>query len=142
MATIGWSDALSVGIPEIDDEHRALLETLNALEKAATSQDQSAVAGYLEVIGKHAIDHFAHEERLMRLNNYPDLSAHKMEHDALTRQVLQFQTDFQSGKVAMTVQLLNFLKDWLENHIKKSDMRYAPCLQKSEPLVAGGRSQT
>ena len=65
----------------------------------------------------------------MRQNGYPDLPKHQEEHAALTRQVLQFQTDFQAGRVTMTVQLLNFLKNWLEQHIQGSDKAYAPCLK-------------
>jgi hemerythrin-like metal-binding protein len=65
----------------------------------------------------------------MRLHDYPGLATHKAQHDALTRQVLQFQLDFQSGRAAITVQLLQFLKSWLEQHIAGSDQQYAPYLK-------------
>lgn len=70
--------------------------------------------------------HFAHEERLMRLHDYQDLEAHKAQHDALTRQVLEFQAKFQAGQATMTVQVLQFLKNWLVEHIQGSDLKYAP----------------
>ena len=73
--------------------------------------------------------HFAHEERLMRLHDYPEFEQHKEQHEALTHQVVDFQADFQGGRVAMSVQLLQFLKDWLEKHIQGSDLAYAPHLK-------------
>jgi hemerythrin len=60
------------------------------------------------------------------------LAQHQEEHAALTRQVLKFQTEYQAGRAAMTVQLLNFLKTWLEKHIQGSDKAYAPCLKARE----------
>jgi hemerythrin len=69
----------------------------------------------------------------MRLHDYPDFAAHKAEHDALVRQVLKFQEDFTSGHATITVQLLQFLRDWLQNHIQGSDLRYAPHLK--QPTV-------
>jgi hemerythrin len=43
--------------------------------------------------------------------------------------VFKYQEDFESEKVIMTVQLLHFLKNWLEHHIQESDMAYAPYLK-------------
>lgn len=73
--------------------------------------------------------HFGHEERLMRLHAYPDIAAHCAQHQALTKQVLAFQADYNSGRVAMSVQRLNFLGDWLQKHIAESDQKYAPYLK-------------
>jgi hemerythrin-like metal-binding protein len=73
--------------------------------------------------------HFAHEERLMRAHGYPGLDAHLAEHRALTEKVVAFQSEFENGKALMTVQLLNFLKDWLQHHIAESDQKYAPFLK-------------
>jgi len=42
---------------------------------------------------------------------------------------LQFQSDFQSGQAALSVQLLHFIKDWLEKHINGSDKKYVPVLK-------------
>ena len=64
----------------------------------------------------------------MSLHGYPDLAAHVAEHRALTRQVLAFQAKFEDGQSVLTVQVLLFLKDWLQKHIAASDQRYAPYL--------------
>ncbi|HLK67818.1 MAG TPA: bacteriohemerythrin [Bryobacteraceae bacterium] len=137
-----WNNEYSVRIGSIDAQHRNLFATAQKLYAAMSAgQGKSALARILDRLVQYTASHFAHEERLMRLHGYPGLAAHKAEHEALTKRVLKFQQDYQSGKVSMTVQLLQFLKDWLEKHIRGSDMRYVPCLQKSEPAVVGGRSQ-
>jgi hemerythrin len=65
----------------------------------------------------------------MQLHGYPDFAKHKAEHDALTSQVLSFQAEFDGGRASMAVQVLQFLKDWLEKHIKGSDFNYTPYLK-------------
>jgi hemerythrin len=125
-----WKDIYSTGIHSVDAQHRNLFAVAEDLYTAMSGgQGRAAVGKILDRLVQYTASHFAHEERLMRLHDYPDLAAHKTEHDKLTGQVLQFQEDFRAGKVAMTVQLLQFLRDWLQNHIKGSDLKYAPFLK-------------
>ena len=125
-----WKDLYSTGIHSVDAQHRNLFAVAEDLYAAmSTGQGKASVGRTLDRLVQYTASHFAHEERLMRLHDYPDLAAHKAEHEALTSQVLEFQADFRSGKVTMTVQLLQFLKDWLQNHIQGSDMKYAPFLK-------------
>ena len=65
----------------------------------------------------------------MTTHGYPEVAQHAAEHRALTEKVLSFQADFESGKALMTVQVLQFLRDWLSHHIAESDTKYAPFLQ-------------
>jgi hemerythrin len=124
-----WKNEYSVGIGSIDAQHQKLFAIGRELFAAMSAgQGKASLARILDRLVQYTAVHFAHEERLMRLNDYPDFQAHKAEHDALTRQVLAFQADFEGGRVSMTVQLLQFLKEWLEKHIKISDVAYAPCL--------------
>jgi hemerythrin-like metal-binding protein len=122
-----WSNSYSVGINSIDAQHQNLFAIGRELHTAMShGQGKASLAKILDRLVQYTCAHFAHEERLMRLADYPDMPAHVAEHAALTRKVLQFQKDFEAGKVAMTVQLLQFLKEWLSHHIKGSDQKYAP----------------
>ncbi len=122
-----WSNTYSVTIGSIDAQHQNLFAIARELHAAMISgQGKTALSRILDRLVQYTAAHFAHEERLMRTHNYPDFAAHKAEHDALTKQVLKFQEDFNAGRVAITVQLLQFLKDWLEKHIKGTDLKYAP----------------
>jgi hemerythrin-like metal-binding protein len=72
--------------------------------------------------------HFATEEKLFQEYVYPDYPLHKKEHDNLSNKVKAFISDFRTGKIALTIDVMNFLKDWLRNHILGSDKKYGPFL--------------
>jgi methyl-accepting chemotaxis protein/hemerythrin len=55
---------------------------------------------------------------------FPIWAPYKVEHMKLTKRVIQFKTDFDSGKVALTIPALSFLDDWLVNHIQGLDKAY------------------
>ncbi len=125
-----WKPEYSVQIPSIDAQHQNLFAVGRELVAAMSAgQGNAALAKILNRLVQYTASHFAFEERLMRQCNYPDLAAHKTEHDALTKRVVQFQEDFQSGKALMMVQVLQFVKDWLDKHIRGTDQRYIACLK-------------
>ena len=65
----------------------------------------------------------------MKLHAYPNFTAHKAEHDALTKQVLEVQAKFRAGATAaLSVEVMNFLKNWLIKHIMGTDKSYGPHL--------------
>jgi len=125
-----WNNTYSVGIDSVDRQHQNLFALARELHAAMmTGEGKASLTRTLERLVQYTAVHFAHEERFMRLHDYPDKVAHKAEHDLLTRQVVKFQEDFTAGRVTITIQLLTFLKDWLEKHIKGSDMKYAPYMK-------------
>lgn len=125
-----WSDRYSVGIGSIDAQHQSLFRLAADLHAAmAAGQGKAASAKVLDRLVQYTATHFAHEERLMRLHDFPGLPVHKAQHESLTKQVRQFQTDFHAGRATITVQLLKFLQSWLESHIKESDQQFAPFLK-------------
>lgn len=126
-----WSNDYSVGIGSIDSQHRTLFALGAELHAAmAAGEGKAACAKILERLIQYTASHFAHEERLLRLHGYPQFAAHKAEHDALTKQVLEFQRDLIENQATITIQLLQFIKTWLARHIKSSDLSYAPFLIK------------
>jgi hemerythrin-like metal-binding protein len=130
-----WNPRYSVQIDSIDAQHQTLFQLAEELHTAMSAgRGKSALSRSLDRLVQYTMVHFAHEERLMRLHDYPGLAAHKTQHEALTQQVQQFQADFNAGRTTMTVQLMIFLRDWLTAHIAGSDQKYAPFLK--EKLVA------
>jgi hemerythrin len=125
-----WKAEYSVGIASIDGQHQNLFALARELYSAMSSgHGKSAVRPILDRLVQYTKVHFGHEERLMVQHNYPDLAEHKKQHDALTKRVVEFQADYEAGKVAMTIQLLQFLKTWLEHHIRESDGAYSPYMK-------------
>ena len=123
---VEWSDALSVGIDEIDAQHRGLVALLNQLNDAIEHRHGNAAVGaILARLEEYTRVHFAVEESLMRLLGYPDLDAHKREHEQLVEQLADLRRRFDAGKTALGFELMHFLKVWLTKHIMASDQAYA-----------------
>jgi hemerythrin len=125
-----WNDAYSVRVQSVDAQHKTLFRMAAELHQAMLAGKAKAiVAQLLDQLVKYTVVHFAHEERLMQEAAYPQLAAHKAQHADLTQKVLNFQKDFLDGRAAMSIELLNFLKDWLQHHIIESDQKYTPYVQ-------------
>jgi hemerythrin-like metal-binding protein len=130
-----WKPDYSVKIASIDGQHQNLFRMAEELFASMNAgQGKTALSKTLDRLVQYTQVHFAHEERLMQAHRYPDLAAHIAEHRALTQKVVAFQSDFETGKALVTVQLLHFLKDWLQHHIAESDQKYAPFLKEKAVL--------
>jgi hemerythrin len=130
MSMFAWKDEYGIGHGPIDGQHQRLFALANDLH-AAMSQGKGKAALFktLDALINYTKTHFATEERLMQAHGYPDYAAHKALHDELTKRVMAFQKDFEAGQVAMSVDLLQFLKDWLTNHIGVTDRKVAEFLK-------------
>lgn len=91
------------------------------------------------VIGKilsglddYAVFHFKTEENYFDRFGYPGTAAHKKEHGDFDKKVSDFKSDFDQGKIGLSIQLMNFLRDWLQNHIQGVDKKYGPFLNSKE----------
>lgn len=122
-----WDDSLSVGIQEIDEQHKVLVVLLNELHEAITSHHGREHCGeVLNRLIEYTRIHFAVEESLMRILHYPGYEVHKAEHEALINQAMDIYRRYTQDNVNISIELLYFLKSWLGEHIIKSDKEYAP----------------
>ncbi|MEO8370456.1 MAG: bacteriohemerythrin [Candidatus Solibacter sp.] len=125
-----WKNDFATGIGSIDAQHQSLFAIGRELYAAMSEGQGKTVLGrILERLVQYTTVHFAHEERLMKRHSYPGFAVHKAQHDALIKQVLGLQTEYQAGRATLAVPVLHFLKDWLEKHIQKTDMAYIECLK-------------
>jgi hemerythrin len=130
MSMFSWKPEYSVGYAEIDNQHKKLFELADELHSAMTSGKGKDVLGKtLENLIAYTKGHFATEERLMQTHKYPDYPRHKAVHDALTARVVGFQKDFETNRTALSVGVLEFLKDWLTHHIGETDRKIASYLK-------------
>lgn len=125
-----WKPEYSVKIPAIDAQHKRLFALAGELNAAmATGQGWVFLEQALARLVDYTKEHFAAEERLMQAYKYPDLAAHREQHAKLTAQVQEFQERFQHKQALLTVELMHFLKSWLEKHINGSDQKYAALIR-------------
>jgi hemerythrin len=129
MPIISWSDALSVNIKEIDSQHQRLIEFVNRLHDSMKAGKGNAVLGpILSDLIKYTEFHFSTEEKYFQKYVYPEYLQHKKQHDELTQKAKDLKASFEKGKLNISIEVMNFLKEWLQNHILGSDKKYAPFL--------------
>ena len=138
-ALITWSDALSVSDADIDQQHQQLVRMINDLHDAMRKgQTQSVMGNLFNRLLGYTAEHFSYEEQRMAACNYPNLAGHKAKHADLVRQATALQEKFASGNQHLNMKVMRFLKDWITNHIQKSDKDYMPYLQSM--VVSDNRS--
>ena len=121
----------------IDDEHRELFAVADRLYNAMkTGGGKDAVQSALNALLSYTRYHFQREQELMRRAGFPEYEEHKAEHDRFTSQVAEYQIGLESGQIALSVQMLHFLKNWLANHICIRDVRFSSHLA-SQRKAAG-----
>jgi hemerythrin-like metal-binding protein len=126
MAFIKWSDNLSVKVGEIDGQHQKLIALINQLHDAmAQGKGKEAVSSIVQGLVGYAGAHFALEERYFDKFKYPDAASHKQEHAAFVQKIVEFQDKFNKGALTLTLEVMNFLKDWLVKHIQGTDQKYS-----------------
>ena len=126
---IEWDDELSVGIQEIDEQHKVLVGLVNEMHDAIHARHGSEVSReILQRLADYTKLHFAVEESLFRIFDYPGYEEHKAQHDELIREIHELQDKIDTGEGNISFQLLHFLKMWLTQHILDSDKEYSPYL--------------
>ncbi len=129
MALITWENSYSVKIKNIDSQHQKLFALINELYEAMNQgKGRDAAGKILDELVNYTKTHFAYEEQLLKSNNYVNFTAHKAEHDIFTAKVVEFQKQYNEGKALLALPLMNFLKDWLSNHIRGTDQKYSSYL--------------
>lgn len=127
---IKWSDKLCIGIPSIDDQHKVLVSIINELfgriMEPENSQDHHLVFEKLELYTR---EHFCYEEALFDKFKWDHSSIHESEHKKLIAEIGKMKTAFEkSTDFDSSVEIMQFLKNWLVNHILESDRSYVTFL--------------
>jgi hemerythrin len=137
---ITWSDEYSVGMSEIDAQHKVLFDVLNRLWAAIIRRaDQDEMLAIVSELEKYTIAHFAAEEVFMKSIDYADLAEHNKAHRMFVDRLAAEKKVVLAGG-SLSLDLLKFLKDWLANHILVSDQAYARAVrERNEPQTALGR---
>ncbi len=125
MALINWNDSYSVNIKSIDEQHRKLVVIINELHDAMkTGKGKQALSKIFDELVDYTHTHFTFEEKLMEKHAYNELSLHKQTHQNLIKQLNNFIESYNKGNTALSINVMNFLQDWLIGHIQGSDKKY------------------
>lgn len=131
MALVTWNDSLSVKINSFDREHKKLIDMLNEVyENLKLKSNKDITSDLIKNMKQYIKIHFNTEEKYLKRYNYSGYEYHKKEHDVFVAKVEDLEKRFDRGKLIMTIELTDFLRDWLKNHIQGTDMQYVDFLKK------------
>jgi hemerythrin len=129
MALMTWTaDKFGTTVAIADEQHQEIFNMVNGIYDAAGAGDRAAVGKQLDALIDYVVMHFQTEERLMQEKNYPDYVSHKALHDKLVETCAGLQTQFHAGQAEVTQGTMEFVRDWLFDHIPNVDMKYGPAL--------------
>lgn len=125
MSQIQWNDSLSVSVPSIDGQHKALIAMINELDGAMFRGESMLITGaIIEKLLLYAEHHFSYEEQCMQQCAYAFLDTHRCQHDDLLEKVKEFRTAYSNSVPGLSEDMMEFLNTWLQKHIKSTDKQY------------------
>ena len=129
---IEWSDELSMFNPDIDSEHKRLIELVNEINREIASQkrSQDEIIRIISLMLGHSAEHFAHEERLFSEHDYPDAEEHTEIHIELFEKLNLALKEIQNtDHVRRWVDAGLSVQDLLVDHLVKEDTKYIQYLR-------------
>jgi len=131
MTLFEWTSDYELDIPQIDDQHKELVKMINDLYASIKSRHSGDVVNAtLNNLLQYVDIHFETEETSMQSRNYPGLDDHIQLHNELRTKVLELKKEQLQGENIASFELMNFLVDWLKNHISNIDRTYGEYLHK------------
>ena len=122
MSYIVFDDSLRVGNKLIDQEHAVLIEYINLLQRAMENEtSDTIIKQVLDGLVDYTKTHFFLEEELMKAYEYPGQKQHLQAHKSFVAKLDELQHQYKDKDEKVTGSVLDFLKDWLKNHILKVD---------------------
>jgi hemerythrin len=131
MVTLEWDKAVyGIGIGEIDAQHKRLFTLFNQLRHSMDEgMQKQGVTHLIPELVDYAQNHFSTEEMYMEKYAYPGLKAHQEEHIKFMKEVSKTIDDIVNGKSELSIQVFEFLSNWITDHIGNVDKKLAPFLK-------------
>ena len=126
MPMLQWSNALSVNVKEVDEQHKKLIDLIRKLNDAMLQRRAKEELGnVINELLRYTIVHFSLEESYFDKFGYSDAPAHKVEHARFIAETKKFKREFETGKLGISIEIMTFLSDWLKDHIMGVDKKYS-----------------
>lgn len=120
-----WTENLSVEIDIIDDQHKVLIQLINDSSRMILKRDNGRVKEIIGELRQYTDTHFSEEENLFKQSEYPLVEKHLMEHRYFIDKLEDFDKNLTDNDVSVSINILEFLKNWLFYHIEIIDKGYA-----------------
>ena len=122
MKLMHFGEDQKIGIQKIDVQHEEIIETVNHIYEIKDHEKQEILELFTQLL-KQLKFHFESEENLMKDNKVVHYISHKLEHDRALLKYSDYCSLYKSGKAKFDSEILVSLKNWIENHLVKKDMK-------------------
>lgn len=123
-----WEDKYSVGVKLIDDQHKKMFAVINELvEIIASTPTKEQVSHIIESLVQYKKFHFITEEKYFKEFNYEEAEEHIAKHHEFSERLETIQKKFGDDTLGLAFALVDFLEDWLIEHLLVVDHRYVKC---------------
>ena len=134
MTFMTWTPAMSVGVDQLDNDHKGLIDVINDLAAESSGEGRAAVLRQsLVSLRRYAETHFGREEQVMRACGFPGLQGHHGEHEDFVTMIGEvterLEADPEGAAAGVRDELVDYLKTWLNQHIMIQDMAYKPYVE-------------
>ena len=130
---VEWYDSYAIGIEHVDHQHKTLVELIARLqERISAGNDAAEIANALKFLVEYTQAHFRDEEDVMLGMDFDEYEHHKALHQQLVAEIVTILNDLKRGRRIDLFALIDFLTDWLVNHIQKEDMKIGRFLSRRQ----------
>ncbi len=138
MPLLIWNDEYNLGVSPIDEQHQGLLSLVNRLHEAlAVGESRSHLGEIFEALKKYVQEHFHAEEELMHQSQFPGRQEHLQAHAGFCEKVDQLFLQFlHSASFLIGIELMRFLREWIEQHLQEADQAYILHLKAQQGAVS------
>jgi hemerythrin-like metal-binding protein len=131
MQTTSWKKRYSVGVEEIDRQHRGLLDIMNQITTSFKKKDDwQSSSVIIDSLIHYAYNHFSTEERYMIEAGYPEVSWHIGLHIAFMRKLFLMSEEYKQYGLALQKEIVGYLANWYSSHVLDVDRKYMPYMEK------------
>ena len=126
MPLLEWSEKYSTNIRVIDTDHQNLFDAINALYDAnEAGLGSERIGDVIKTLRKYVVVHFQHEEHVLEQAGYPDFDKHRATHRDFNHVINSLAEMYHQAPDSVNInKVIDFLSEWLTEHILKTDMDY------------------
>lgn len=129
MPRFNWDPSYSVNVKQFDEDHQEMFRALSVLyDGMMTRRGQQVLQRALDDLLQCTEEHFASEEAVMRSAGYPQLQAQIEQHRRFLQSIKDVSAKYKADGMGMTIEIVDFLTDWLKKHIVGMDKQYSQLL--------------
>ncbi len=118
-----WTDALAIGVPEIDAQHQEMFRRVDRLLEATRRNDPAEVGALLGFLREYVVTHFGAEEKLMQEARYPGYRVHRAEHERFVEGLRSLEAEYaaEGPSARLLFRMNRQIGDWLRDHVYLTD---------------------